>query len=308
LLYCLGIPAVLLLPWYGNILLYIQVQGSATYDQHSASRSTLPFDLSLLEMTYGTYGFGSGWPMLFFMGLVGLGIYSQVRDRKWRTLGYGIACMVLPFAALLTVPFGHSFDPSYTSFIAPMLWLWAGAGIVFFATKYLGKIAAVFRTDNGIVLLSLGISLVAYAYPLALYYKLGGRPTAYKRIAAAIEEVAPDGQVIVVENSYDLRVIPGFYGVKKKINFVYLETKPYRTRKEAILRYLEREPKAWLLQGNQEVTPAGWADKYFRSKLVMSNPSHERLTAMGLFPRPSIAVDPWVLNMEFIGSANGPVR
>jgi hypothetical protein len=204
------------------------------------------------------------------------------------------ASAVLPFLVTAVVPFAHSFDVSYTSYIALIFWFWAGAGLALIA-GWAGKRVPFFDTPAGVMGLSLAVALAAFAGPLKWYYQMEGRPLAYKKIVSEIDGLAPENQKIVMENAYDVRIVPQFYNTKKKVFFIFLETKPFKTRREAILHYLASNPDAWLLRGTRLSEPPEWADELFESKEVFSNPSYEKLMARGIFPRPSTPGEPWVL-------------
>ena len=300
LFYAIALPAVLLWPWYGNILFQLDLQGSTTYGLSTGHRSTMPIDGTLFKLIFGTYGFGTGWRLVLFSLLMAMGIASEILARRWAALAYAFLCLAIPFSMMAVIPFAHGFDPTYTSFIAPILWIWAGGGIALMA-EWLGRWMTAFRAPGGVLALAMALALAVYARPLGLLYKMGGRPTSYRNIVAKIEQVAPKGQILVMENPFDLRLIPQFYGPAKQLYFVHLEIRPDETRKTTLLRYFQEYPKAWLLRGAKLETDPSWAYPYFSRKIIFRNESHEKLFAMGLFPRPSLVPDPWELYIGFKG-------
>ena len=298
LFYCLAVPMVLLMPWYGHFLLTLSGHGES-YEALQIQGAPLRVDFAFLKMLLGTYGFGTTWLFYLFLGFLALGVGREVQKRRWSHLLFETGWFLLPYAVVVTMPAAHFFDPSYTSSTAPVLWLWAGGGIAV-VTVWCGRFLSFFRTRWGLTCAGLIVSLSVFAYPLSLYYRMGGKPTALKQILRQIESIAPEGQVLVFENPYDTRFFPVYYHPKKEVYFVDLGPMGVPGgRKGDLLAFFDSHPDAWLLQGSKMIEPQDWADPWFSHKLVFCNISHEQLFAMGLFPRPSNAPDPWVLHMGF---------
>jgi len=304
LFYAILIPVVLLLPWYGQFLAGL-IHGGEAFEGVRPDSPPVPVNLAVIRTVLGAYGFGTTWLLYLFLALVAAGAWRLAARRRWGLLAFEGAWLVVPYAVFSLVPTSHFFDPSYTSSTAPVLWLWAGGGIAMLAGAASRAWPAI-RSPAGITAAGLLLSLAVYAYPLRLYYQMEGRPTALKAILARIEAECPEGQVLVFEDPFDLRYYPGFYVPKKKIFFVDLSSAGVKRRQSELLAFFQSRPDAWLIQGSKAIEPVSWADPHFARKIVFNNPSHEKLFAMGLFPRPAIGPDPWILRMDFRKDANAP--
>lgn len=301
LFYAFMVPVVLLLPWYLHFLMGLLGAG-ANFGQLRVKGAPLQMDAAFVKMVAGVYGFGSSWLLYVFLALVALGIGWQVRRRRWTLLGFEASWFLLPYAVLAVVPVPHFYDPSYTCGTAPILWLWAGGGIAILA-GLLGRAIPCFKTPIGLTCAGLAVSLAVFSYPLSLLYQLGGRPVAVKEILHRIEQQAAEGQVIVIEDPYDIRFFSGYYEPQKRIYFVHLGSMGVPGgRKADLLAYLQTRPDAWLLQGNKIIEPVNWADSLFSNKVVFDNEAHAKLYKMGLFPRPVSAPNPWVLHTDYLGA------